>query len=306
VKEEIRTHLILLAVVVIWSFAFLAIKRLLGQLDWLALNQARFTFSTLGFAPLLLAFRKRLPPVGAADLLKLALLGLVSVAGYHLSLNYGELFVPAGVTSLLVTTSPLFTLALAALFLGERVRLGQAAGFLLAFGGLFLCVAYGTPRDSGVDRWLGAALLLLAAFCWGAYTVSMKSLSRRLDPLQITGYSTIFGWAAMLPLLNGARLRQTAALSSVGWAWLAFLGLVCTVLGYFLFTYALARLEATRASAYLYLVPVLGLLWGRLFLGEEVNALVVAGAAMVITGLVLVEHRRVANLPPVLEVQGDA
>lgn len=288
-NDKVRAHLLLLLTVVVWSFAFMGIKELLEKLDFMVLNQARFAFTTLLYAPLLYFNRKRQPRVGWPELGMLQVLGILSIFGYFMALNYGETYMPSGITSLLVSTSPLFTLTFALFLLKERVRAVQIAGFLLSFGGLFVAVYLGTPYKPGGEKLLGVVLLLLGAVCWGGYTVGMKSLSPRLDPLQITGYSTVIGFLLTLPFLNAGTFTQLGTLSAWQWLWLAFLGLVCTGLGNFLYTYALARLEASRVAAYVYLVPVLGLIWGWLFLDESLNAWVILGAAGVICGLMLVE-----------------
>jgi drug/metabolite transporter (DMT)-like permease len=216
-------------------------------------------------------------------------LGILSIFGYFMALNYGETYVPSGITSLLVSISPLFTLIFALFLLKEKVRPVQVAGILLSFGGLFVAVYLGTPYEPGGERLLGVVLLLLGAVSWGAYTVGMKSLSPRLHPLQITGYSTIIGFLLTLPFVNAGTFTQLGTLSAWEWLWLAFLGLACTGLGNFLYVYGLSKLEASRVAAYIYLVPVLGLIWGWLFLDESLNAWVILGAAGVIAGLMLVE-----------------
>lgn len=288
-NRQARAHLLLLAVMVIWSFAFMGIKNLLDPLDCMLLNQGRFAFASLVFVPMLLVRRKSTPRPRWPDAGLLVVLGATSVFGYFLALNYGEQFVPSGITSLLVSTSPLFTLTLAVIFLKERISVAQAAGFLVSFSGLFLVVYLGTPRESGGDVYKGAGLLLLAAMSWGAYTVLMKSMTTRLDPLQVTGYSTVIGFLLMLPFISSGTWRQLGSLTAGQWAWLAYLGLACTGLGVFIYNYALANLEASRASAYIYLVPVLSLVWGWMFLDESINAFVVLGAAAIIAGLSMVE-----------------
>jgi drug/metabolite transporter (DMT)-like permease len=304
-KGHARSHLLLLGVMVVWSFAFMGIKNLLGQLEPMLLNQGRFAFATLVFLPMLVIRRSKHPRVGPRDAGLLVVLASLSAFGYFLALNYGERYVPSGITALLVSTSPLFTLALAVIFLKEKVSATQGAGFLLAFFGLFLVVYLGTPRESGGEVYKGAALLLLAAISWGGYTVLMKSMTRRLDPLQVTGYSSVIGFLLMLPFTSSGTGQQLASLTAGQWAWLAYLGLACTSLGVFIYNYALSDLEASRASAYIYLVPVLSLFWGWLFLDEAANAFVLLGASTVIGGLLLVEGKNLlprrdeeAELPP--------
>ncbi len=292
-KGHARSHLLLLGVMVVWSFAFMGIKNLLDPLEPMLLNQGRFAFAALVFLPVLVFRHGKHPRIGPRDAGLLVVLAALSVFGYFLALNYGEQYVPSGVTSLLVSTSPLFTLTLAVIFLKEKVSAAQGAGFLLAFFGLFLVVYLGTPSESGGEVYKGAALLLLAAMSWGAYTVLMKSMTSRLDPLQVTGYSSVIGFLLMLPFTGSGARQQLESLTAGQWAWLAYLGLACTCLGVFIYNYALADLEASRASAYIYLVPVLSLFWGWLFLDEAANAFVLLGAGTVIGGLLLVEGQKV-------------
>jgi drug/metabolite transporter (DMT)-like permease len=72
------------------------------------------------------------------------------------------------------------------------------------------------------------------------------------------------------------------------WASLLTLCLFSTAIAYFLFYSLIARIGASRASAVMFLIPVFGVVWGMIFLGERVNAGMLAGAVMVVAGVALI------------------
>ncbi len=289
-RETLKAHLTMVGVSIIWSFAFIAIKSLLKELDYISLNIFRFAFSTLAFIPFLVFYNRSYSMrISLRDLGILTILGAFSVLGYHLSLNYGAQFIPAGITSLLAGTSPLFTLILASLILRERATWTQLVGLALSFGGLAIVVLLGTDGGAGKGKWAGVFFVLFAALSWGAYTVGMKPLAGRLNALEITGYSTILGFLMMLPLINRDMFERLYALSPGNWLWLLFLSFVCTFLGYFLYMKSLEAIEATRVAAYLYAVPIFSLIWGALILNEPIRLIMPLGALVVIIGLALVE-----------------
>ena len=292
-------HLGLLAVAAIWGAAFIAVKALqppVGPLDWIELAWLRYASASLLFLTLAAAVDAR----ALADLARRRpgrafLTGIFGVAGYNLALNFGESQLPATLTLLIVLVNPVLTLALSRALFGEKVSKLRWAGSALAAGGLAL-VLWAAPRSGG--GWgprpcLGLAAVLAAAGCWTAYTLLGKSLMADASPLAATALSTVLGTLSVLPVAlaasGGDLFRWQAAavrrLDGGATLWLAYLVVVSTLLAFILYLWGLKRLSAGTASAYLYLMPVFGLGWGRLALGERVSGLQLAGAAVLLAGV---------------------
>jgi len=202
----------------------------------------------------------------------------------NLSMAWG---MSAGLSSLVLQTQAFFTMALAFLLLGERPRRVQILGAAIAFGGIAVI---------GTERLNNAALLplgmtLLAALSWGAANILIKKAGR-VDPLSLTVWGAL---VAPLPLLALSLLNegpQAVSTALLGFDWgdaalIAFLAYPATLLGMAIWSWLLGRHPASVVAPFTLLVPITGLGSGYLVLGETITPIEIAGAALVIVGLVV-------------------
>lgn len=284
----------LLTLAALWGSAFPAIK--LG-LDGLSVPQfvlLRHLVASICFVPfLLLGPWRALPRRG--DLPILFGLGFVGITVYHLALSMAEVNVSAGAASLIIATTPVLSALLAYLLTDDRLPPLGWLGSAAAFGGVALIVL----GDSARLRFDAYALFaLLAAAATAVYFVIQKPLLRRYRSVEMVAYTT---WTGTVPLLLflpwlPADLADAGA-RAIGAA--VYSGVVPSAVAYTLFSFALARAAVTRVTAFLYLVPVFSLLLSWWLLGEVPSALMLAGGAVAITGIVVVDRARRGALRPV-------
>jgi len=288
-KRTWSIYLTAVATVLIWSHAPVTIKyclRTVGPWDLVIL---RHVPAALVFG-LYWAFsrqRRYLWDMARAHFWRLLLLGVAAVSGYHLALNFGSTRISAGTASLIIGMAPAFTFFVAAALLGERSTRRAAAGIVLAFAGLYLCVRYGGGRRVEVTYMLAALVTLLAPFFSSLHTTLSRPLARQHGALNLTALTIIFGTAPLLVTIRPSLISRLPTLSASFWAADLFLGLACTAFAYALWAHALRHLEATRVAVFLYLLPLLGLVWGSLYLAERVTGWLVLGGLMIVAGVVL-------------------
>jgi drug/metabolite transporter (DMT)-like permease len=208
------------------------------------------------------------------------LIGALNSAAPFLLFGYAALDLSVGLMAVLNATSPMWGALLSALVLRERLSPGRIAGLILGVIGVALL-----SGAEGSTRWLAILAGLAAAFCYGLTGVVLRRWGRQ---------TTARGMAAGTQLMGGVLLLPLFALSPPAWpsaqvvlAVLA-LGLVCGALAYVLYFRLIADIGATGALTVTYLIPIFGVLWGVLFLGEALSAAMIAGALVVIAGTVLV------------------
>jgi drug/metabolite transporter (DMT)-like permease len=162
------------------------------------------------------------------------------------------------------------------------------AGFALGIAGVALIVNLGPVELSGRTL-LAAGAALLGAACWGWAGVLIKQRFGRLPPIGLAAGSISFAalimspaWA-LAPPLQAWTPEATVALLA--------LGIVCSGIAYLPFFTLLRDIGPSRTLSVTFLVPVLGVLWGWLFLDEAVTAAMLAGAALVLGALGLVLRR---------------
>lgn len=227
----------------------------------------------------------------------LALGGALGVAAYAVCFMLGLQQVPAGRAALVVTTNPVLTMLLAAWWFGERLNARIALGMALAVAGAATVLTHGAPWalfTGGLGS--GELLLLGCVFSWSAYTLLGKRLLVGIDALTTTTVTAGFGLALLLLVAFGVEGRAAMeAPLAAGWtAWLAlfFLAGGATVLAYAWYFEGVAALGAGAASGYISLVPVLGVLFATLLLGEALDASLFAGGALVLVGMAVMNRAR--------------
>jgi drug/metabolite transporter (DMT)-like permease len=264
--------------VITWAAAFPAIRAgLEGFTPW-ALGTARLVVASLTLGVAAVFLRPTLPL--RRDWARVFVAGLVGQTLYQGLLMTGEVTVPAGTASILIATAPLFAMVFASVLLREPMR-PSLPGMTVAFAGTAL-----VGWTLGVGGGRAALIVLAAAACQGAYHVVVKPLADSLGAFPATAWSLWAGTALCLPLLPLARAEAHNATTSALLAVLV-LGVVSSAIGYASWSIALRRASVATTTAVLYLVPVVALALGWLFLDERPSPVAVAGGGIAILGVVL-------------------
>ena len=269
----------------LWSFAFVAGKIGVTDCPPLILLAARFLLAGVLIAGISLLRRDRFD-LGLRDVAVYALLGLANNALY-LGLGYtGLKTVSAGIGGLVVSANPVFTAALAALFLGEVMTWRKAFGLLLGVAGVTFIVWH--RLAIGSDHLEGMLFTLASLASIVAGTILFKLLAPKGSLWIGNGIQNLAGGLALVPF--------AAAFADVGdivpsarlLGAFAFLVLGGSILAYLLWFHLLKVCGATAASAYHFLMPPLGMLFAWLVLGEQVELRDLLGIIPVALGIYLV------------------
>jgi drug/metabolite transporter (DMT)-like permease len=190
--------------------------------------------------------------------------------------------------SILVATVPAWTALFAHLIRLERLTARQWSGQLLAFAGVVIIVSRG--EMSVLRLTTGALWVLGAPVAWALYSVVARPLlSRAPSSLPLTGVVVLLGTILMTPFTPDGTLGRLGALDAGAWLQLLFVALLSTFAGYLVWAWAIQRMEATRASAAIYFVPVTSALVSILFFAERISLLVVLGGASILGGVLLIQ-----------------
>lgn len=223
------------------------------------------------------------------DLAHLALLGFLGIVANQSLFLFGLRHTTAINATILVTTTPIFTV------LGS-VLIGREPPSALKFSGIGLAAA-GTVYLIGPDRIslapdvaLGNLLIVLGMICYAAYFLLSKPLLRRLDAITATTYVMLFALAGVLPIgLLGLGGLDAAAVTPAVWGWTAFIVVFPTILAYLLNIWALRRVSSNMVAVYVYLQPLIAALIAPLVLrGETVTVRAVTAGLAIFTGLLIV------------------
>jgi drug/metabolite transporter (DMT)-like permease len=269
----------------LWSFAFVAGKIGVTDCPPLILLTARFSLAgilILGVS----ALREEKWQFTWRDAAVFAALGVANNALY-LGLGYtGLKTVSAGLGGLIVSANPVFTAALAALFLGESLTWRKVAGLLLGIAGVGFIVWH--RMSVGTDSLHGILFTLASLASIVVGTILFKVLAPKGSLWIGNGVQNLAGGLALLPVaLTLSSVSDVVPSARLVGAF-SFLVLGGSILAYLLWFHLLKVCGATAASAYHFLMPPLGMLFAWMVLGEHVETRDLLGIIPVAFGIYLV------------------
>src|SRR5688572_17499280 len=209
--------------------------------------------------------------------------GIFSSAIPFLLWAYAALTLTAGLLSVLNATSPMWGALCSALLLRERLNARRAMGLVIGVLGVALVTQ---PAGGSELHYPAIGAALAAAFCYGLIATYIKRWAREVPSRGMAVGTQMAAGILLIPFIP--LWPPAAAPTPLVAASMLALGLVCGAIAYVLYFRLIADIGATGALTVTYLIPVFGVLWGALFLGETLSAPMLAGAALVILGTVFV------------------
>jgi len=277
---SLRDLCLALLVVLVWGLNFVMIKWGVEEVPPLFLTGLRYLCAALP-----MVFFVRRPQVKTTTLIVYGL--AIGFAQFGLLFSAIKLGLPAGLASLIIQTQAFFTFGLAMLFLGERLGVMQVIGASVAIIGI------GVIAGERFEMTALAPLLmvLVAAFFWGVGNIASKKAGQ-IDMLSFVVWGSLVPIVPLMglsllvegPQAIGAALGSFS-LRSVGVV--LFNGYAATILGFGLWSYLLKRYPAGLIAPFSLLVPVFGIGFAVLLIGEIITPLEIVGSSLVFAGLAI-------------------
>lgn len=272
--------LIAILVVVIWGFNFVVIKIGLQGLPPILFTALRFTFAAL---PLVFFIKRPAVPFRL----------LAGYAMFQFAFQFTLLFsgmklgLPPGLASLVIQLQAFFTIGLAVLILGERPRVTQLLGALVALSGMAL-VAMNLEAKSTV---IGFLMVVTGGFCWAVANIFTKKIGK-VNPLALVVWGSLI---ASPPLLAASFLIEGPAAwadAATHFGWISagavfFQSYPNTIVGFGIWSILMRKYPAATIAPFTLLVPVTGMLSAAMILGEPLQWWKILAGLLVLSGLAL-------------------
>ncbi len=281
-KPQDLGELVLLAA--LWGGSFLFMRIGAPEFGAVALVAVRVALAAAALLPLLAlqgqwgALREHWKPI--------TVVGLLNSALPFVLFTYAALSITAGLSSVFNATAPLWGALIAWGWLGDKPGASRSLGLAIGFAGVSWLAWDKASFKAGADHTGLAVIACLAAtLCYGIGANYTKRKLQGVPPLAVAGGSQL---AAALALAVPALLwwPSTPPSTSAWWGVLA-LGVVCTGLAYLLYFRLIAHVGPAKAISVTFLIPLFGVLWGALFLGERVTPVMVGAGLVILAGTAL-------------------
>ncbi len=291
-KISIKTRISIVVVILFWGSAFVGIRAGLQGYSPGGLALLRFLIASLTLL-IIYCVRGNYKPIQRQDLLSIFMIGFIGIGCYNISLNYGELSVPSGMSCFIVSQSPIITALIAIFFLKERITLFNILGMLISMIGVAMICINGANE---LKFYLSIFFVLIATVISGLYSVFQKKLLQKYNALDLTAYVIWSGTLSLLIFtpnlindLNHTTIKATIAV--------IYLGICPGALAYLIWSYILNEIPASRAVTFLYVSPLMATFIGWLWLAEVPHFFAFMGGLIALLGVWLVNQSYHRPLP---------
>ena len=210
------------------------------------------------------------------------------------TLHFGLMFVAlehihVGTAALIIQTSVPFALLLALIFFRERFGWRRAAGILICFAGITMLV--GEPRVS--DNLLFAGMALISALAFGAANLQLRGLGS-VSVFAINGWMAVFAipqMALMALLFEENQIDAVLSASTETWIAILHMGIIVSIVGHGLWYRLVPEYRTNQTMPFTLLIPVFGVSFGIVLLGETLTWLIFAGGLVTLAGVAIIVFR---------------
>jgi drug/metabolite transporter (DMT)-like permease len=267
----------------IWGGSFLFMRVAASDFGPLPLVEARLLLGALVLAPFLWRARAQFT---LRLWLKIAGIAAVNSVTPFALFAWGAERAPAGIGAITNAMTVPFTALVAYLFYAERIGARRLIGLIAGFAGVAV-LASGHTAGSGI--WQAALAGTAAALLYGFGINLVRRHLTAYPPAAVAAATLIAGAVLLAPL--AAYNWPSHAIGAASWVSAILLGTLCTGTAFVLYYRLIARVGAARASTVTYLIPLFGVIWAWLALGEPLTPTMALAAALILAGVALSQQR---------------
>ena len=259
------------------SFAFIRVAAPVVGPFWLAESRVAIAFVIL----LLLALSRGKVPALRERWRDFAIIGVVNSAVPFTLFCFAGQYIAASTAAILNATSPFFGALAAVLWVKNPLPLSKLAGMALGLAGVVMLVGWRPEPMTGLAL-AAVVACLVASMCYGIASVYAKVRMSGVPTFSTALYSQLAAAIAIAPVLPFAPVQGQITATVV--ANMLALAIGSTAVAYLLYFKLIANLGPTRALSVTFLIPLFGVLWGYLFLGEPLTLNMLAGGSLILGG----------------------
>lgn len=285
-------YLMIGVMVLLWAANFIVAKIVLREFPPLVAAGLRVALAGVLMLPVYVwqSLRSKRECWTTKDVLVLAFLGVCGVAGNQIFFILGMSRTSVAHSAFIIAMTPISVLLIAALLKQEHLTARKLTGMAIAIFGVVMLNTVPVARGSQPSLF-GDVLIFLAGLTFALFTVFGKQVVGRHSSITVNTFGYVGGGLVLAPLTWWhARGLSWPQISTTGWACIVYMALFPSVICYLIYYYALSHIPASRLAAFSYLQPALATLMAVTLLGERVTLPLIAGGAVIFSGVYLTER----------------
>ena len=274
---EFKDWILLIALAAIWGSAFMFIKISAVDFGPILLVTLRLLIAGLVFMPLLLRHKYRL--LFKSHLPGIFIIAIISNALPFTLFAFASLGATSNMLGILNGTTAFITTVIAYFWLNESISTKQLIGLGLGFIGILILI---NPAN-GSTTILASICALTGSICYAFNATYLQKYHSNSNKKVLIGWSMLFGGLMMMPI---AAFNLPNAVPSINsFLALLWLAVVSTGIGYLVFVRLIDKIGAVKTATLTYLLPVFSIIWGAIFLEEQITLIIFGGFIFVMMGM---------------------
>ncbi len=264
-------------------------KIAVGTVDPFTLTLARSVVASVAMLAIMLLRGKWVRP-HREDLGLVLALSFVAIPVNQFFFLLGMHYTIPSNAALLYAATPVAVLLISRLVLHEKLKRRKVIGVCVALVGVVV-VIFERGVSGSEEHFMGNVIIVFAVIAWALYTVFGKKLIAKYGAMEASSMTVLIGTILFLPVgIFPAARFPFAELGRSTWLEILYLGVVTSVFAYFLWYYALSRLEAGKVAIFTNLQPILTTLLAVVFLGQDITVAFLVGGVITIGGVVVAQY----------------
>ena len=267
----------------VWGSAFMFIKIATPELGPIALVNIRLAVAGLIFIPFLL--QQKYLKHFRRNLKNILVLSVINTALPFSLFAYASLESSSNMFSILNGTTAIMAVVISTIWLKIRLNFFQIMG---VFIGLFGIVVLANPDNVYISM-KATIFCLSAAFCYALSANYIQKFAYKTNTIVLIGWSLVIASVLLLPITFfnlPSQLPSNNVIFSILW-----LGVISTGVAFLGYVRLIEKVGAVKTATVAYFIPVFGVIWGYVFLGEPITLQILIGMILILIGIVFTNKR---------------
>ena len=267
----------------VWGSAFMFIKIATPELGPIALVNIRLAVAGFIFLPFLL--QKKYLRHFKSNLKNILILSIINTALPFSLFAYASLESSSNMLSILNGTTAIMAVVISTMWLKVKLNFFQILG---VFIGLFGIIVLANPDNVYIST-KATIFCLSAAFCYALSANYIQKFAYKTNTIVLIGWSLVIASVLLLPLTIfnlPSNIPSSNAIFSILW-----LGVVSTGVAFLGYVRLIEKVGAVKTATVAYFIPVFGVIWGYIFLGEPITLQILIGMILILIGIIFTNKR---------------